>query len=78
TGTDDAGNDVPGQINGQTISATRTEGYVGNITIHNEVKENTAIDAETLVSCGKMKQGTIAMELPEATIPKNDNAHACA
>ena len=28
TATDDAGNDVPVQINGQTISATSTEGYV--------------------------------------------------
>ena len=46
TVTDDAGNDVPVQINGQTISATSTEGYVGNITIHYEVKENTAIDAK--------------------------------
>ncbi|MDO0904256.1 isopeptide-forming domain-containing fimbrial protein [Enterococcus sp. A1(2023)] len=77
TATDDAGNDVPVQINGQTISATSTEGYVGNITIHYEVKENTAIDAETLVSSGTMNQGTIAKEFPEATIPKNDNAHAC-
>ena len=24
-----------------------------------------------------MNQGTIAKEFPEATIPKNDNAHAC-
>ncbi|WP_270694065.1 vWA domain-containing protein, partial [Enterococcus faecalis] len=77
TATDDAGNDVPVQINGQTISATSTEGYVGNITIHYEVKENTAIDAATLVSSGTMNQGTIAKEFPEATIPKNDNAHAC-
>ena len=77
TATDDAGNDVPVQINGQTISATSTEGYVGNITIHYEVKENTAIDAATLVSSGTMNQGTIAKEFPEAMIPKNDNAHAC-
>ncbi|MFB8457324.1 isopeptide-forming domain-containing fimbrial protein [Enterococcus faecalis] len=77
TATDDAGNDVPVQINGQTISATSTDGYVGNITIHYEVKENTAIDAATLVSSGTMNQGTIAKEFPEATIPKNDNAHAC-
>ena len=42
TATDDAGNDVPVQINGQTISATSTEGYVGNITIHYEVKEELA------------------------------------
>ena len=60
---------MPVQINGQTISATSTEGYVGNITIHYEVKENTAIDA-TLVSSGTMNQGTIAKEFPEATIPK--------
>ena len=52
TATDDAGNDVPVQINGQTISAVSVAGYVGNITIHYTVKENTAIDADTVVSSG--------------------------
>ncbi|EPC6523715.1 isopeptide-forming domain-containing fimbrial protein [Enterococcus faecalis] len=77
TATDDAGNDVPVQINGQTISAVSVAGYVGNITIHYTVKENTAIDADTVVSSGSMTQGEVAKDFPEATIPKNDHAHDC-
>ena len=77
TATDDAGNDVPVQINGQTISAVSVAGYVGNITIHYTVKENTAIDADTVVISGSMTQGEVAKDFPEATIPKNDHAHDC-
>ncbi|NSW11629.1 isopeptide-forming domain-containing fimbrial protein [Enterococcus faecalis] len=77
TATDDAGNEVPVQIDGQTISVVSAAGYVGNITIHYTVKENTAIDADTLVSSGSMTQGEVAKDFPEATIPKNDHAHDC-
>ncbi|WP_421503053.1 isopeptide-forming domain-containing fimbrial protein [Enterococcus faecalis] len=77
TATDDAGNEVPVQIDGQTISAVSAEGYVGNITIHYTVKENTAIDADTVVSSGSMTQGEVAKDFPEAIIPKNDHAHDC-
>ncbi|MBM9830556.1 isopeptide-forming domain-containing fimbrial protein [Enterococcus faecalis] len=77
TATDDAGNEVPVKIDGQTISVVSAAGYVGNITIHYTVKENTAIDADTLVSSGSMTQGEVAKDFPEATIPKNDHAHDC-